>query len=175
MTIITGFDVGLAILAAMATCGRSTDEPRLATTSKDNSVVAQPTAAGPAGPKWQKTSCSIISAKDVASVVGKPVTPKNSDEVTTCEYLTGDADGFRVDYWNYKSEFEIMKGQIANRHKKSTPVSGLGEEAMYGGYGIDAGLAVRLADGRAFMVVGRDREKELAIAKLIMAAVKGGQ
>jgi hypothetical protein len=62
-----------------------------------------------------------------------------------------------------------MKALLIKRHAKITSVTGLGAEAMYGTYGTDAGLAVRVADGRAFMVVGRDRATELAIAELVVA------
>lgn len=131
------------------------------------SAAAQADASGAASPTWPKAACSIVSAAAVAAILRKPVTPRAQDAIATCDYLTGGPDQVSVKYWSDKNEFEIMKALLAKRGAKSTPVSGLGAEAMYGTYGTDAGLAVRLADGRGFMVVGRDRDTELAVAKLV--------
>ena len=97
------------------------------------------------------------------------MTPRPQDAISACDYLTGGPDQVSVNYWNDKSEFEIMKALLVKRGAKSSPVSGLGAEATYGTYGTDGGLAVQLADRRAFMVVGRDRGTELAVAKLVVA------
>jgi hypothetical protein len=121
------------------------------------------------GTKWPKASCSILATDAVAEVLHKPVTARAQDAIATCDYLTGGADDISIQYWNDKVEFEIMKSLMAKRGKQGTPVSDLGAEAMYGTYGTDGGLAVRLADGRAFMVVGHDRKAELAVARLIVA------
>ncbi len=154
-------------IAAVAGCSRGDGQQR-APDPEETAVAAPPGVSGAASPKWPKAACSIISADDVAAVLRKPVTARAQDAIAACDYLTGGADQISINYWNDKSEFEIMKALIAKRGAKSTPVSGLGAEAMYGTYGTDGGLAVRLADGRAFMVVGHDRDAELAIAKLLV-------
>ena len=154
-------------IAAIAGCSRGDGQQR-APDSEETALAAQPGVSVAANPKWPKAACSIISADDVAAVLRKPVTARAQDAIATCDYLTGGDDQISINYWNDKSEFEIMKALLAKRGAKSTPVSGLGAEAMYGTYGTGAGLAVRLADGRAFMVVGHDRDAELAVAKLLV-------
>ena len=157
-------------VVATTVCGRGDGGREAATTATGSAPVDTPsTVPGAARPKWPSASCSIVPAADVAGVLGKPVTPRAQDAVHTCDYLTGGSDEISANYWNDKSEFEIMKAQLAKRNAKSTPVGGLGAEAMYGSYGTDGGLAVRLDDGRAFMVVGHDRDHELAVAKLVVA------
>ena len=170
MTCLKGTVLGLSI-AMLAACNRgNVDTGTAATTTTTTSVGSQQPALHLArGPAWPKAACSVISADAVAAVLHKPVTARPQDAITTCDYLTGGPDDISIKYWNHKGEFEIMKALLIKRHAKTTPVTGLGAEAMYGTYGTDAGLAVRLDDGRAFMVVGRERAAERTIAELVVA------
>ncbi|HUS65915.1 MAG TPA: hypothetical protein VMZ28_15290 [Kofleriaceae bacterium] len=134
---------------------------------------AAPVKAAPSGEArrtWSKDLCSILSADSVAPIAGKPVTPRA--QVDSCDYLTGGDDTLSVHYYDNKyggGEYEIFKGLQDERGGKSKPVPGVGVEALYGNSGTGPGLAVQLADGRSFMVAGRDEAKMVAIAKLVAA------
>lgn len=160
--------VVVAVVILSSACGGEKESPAPAPGAAPAPGVTSQSAE--ARRTWSKDLCSILSADAVAAVAGKPVKPRA--QVQQCDYLTGGDDTLSVHYYDNKyggGEFEIFKGLQDERGGKSKPIAGIGAEALYGSSGTGAGLAVQLADGRSFMVVGPTEEKMVAVAKLVAA------